>query len=113
MDIVVDRHQGAAPGEDEIIARMRGEGLTPHGWGNAPAIHTAGMSTATRRCCTASAAGSSSTQTRATLILDPETGWCCRHTLVTQPPSAQKVCAALKRPARACPLLDKRARGGN
>ena len=33
---VVERHQGAPPGEQEIAARMRGEGLTPHGWGNGP-----------------------------------------------------------------------------
>ena len=36
MGIVVDPHQGAPPSENEIIARMRAEGLTPHGWGNAP-----------------------------------------------------------------------------
>jgi len=36
MGIVVDRHQGPPPGESEIIARMRGEGLTPQSWGNAP-----------------------------------------------------------------------------
>src|ERR1700761_2916837 len=65
------------------------------------------MSTTTRRCCTASAAGSSSTPTRATLILDPETGWCCHHTLVMQPLSAQRVCAALKRPATVRPFIDK------
>ena len=33
---VVERHEGAPPGEQEIAARMRGEGLTPHGWGNGP-----------------------------------------------------------------------------
>src|SRR5256886_12525932 len=32
----VERHDGAPPGEDEIAARMRAEGLSPHGWGNAP-----------------------------------------------------------------------------
>jgi mannose-6-phosphate isomerase-like protein (cupin superfamily) len=36
MDIVVHRHHGASPSEDEIIARMREDGLTPHGRGNAP-----------------------------------------------------------------------------
>ena len=36
MDIVIDRHHGAPPTEEEIIARMREEGLTPYGWGNAP-----------------------------------------------------------------------------
>jgi quercetin dioxygenase-like cupin family protein len=36
MDVVVDRHSGAAPDEDELAARMRAEGLSPHGWGNAP-----------------------------------------------------------------------------
>ena len=32
----VERHDGAPPGEDEIAARMRAEGLSPHGWGNGP-----------------------------------------------------------------------------
>src|SRR6266496_4858674 len=32
----VERYDGAPPGEDEIAARMRAEGLSPHGWGNAP-----------------------------------------------------------------------------
>jgi len=36
MDIVVDRHQGPPPSDNEIIARMREERLTPHSWGNAP-----------------------------------------------------------------------------
>ena len=112
MDIVIDRHHGAPLTEEEIITHMHEEGLTPHGWGNAPGERTAGMSTATRRCCTASAARSSSTQIRATLISDPKTGWCCHHTRVTQPPSAQRACAALKHPARVRPLLDKRARRG-
>jgi hypothetical protein len=30
------RHDGTPPGEDEIAARMRAEGLSPHGWGNGP-----------------------------------------------------------------------------
>src|SRR5580704_12727088 len=32
----VERHDGTPPGEDEIAARMRAEGLSPHGWGNGP-----------------------------------------------------------------------------
>ena len=36
MSIMVDRHQGPPPGENEIIALMRAEGLAPHAWGNAP-----------------------------------------------------------------------------
>ena len=36
MGMVVDRHNGAPPGEDELAARMRADGLSPHGWGNAP-----------------------------------------------------------------------------
>jgi hypothetical protein len=36
MDILIDRHQGPPPSENEIIQRMREEGLTPHGWSNAP-----------------------------------------------------------------------------
>ena len=33
---VVERHDGTPPGEDQIAARMRAEGLSPHGWGNGP-----------------------------------------------------------------------------
>jgi quercetin dioxygenase-like cupin family protein len=36
MGVEISRHRGAPPGESEIIARMRAEGLAPHGWGNAP-----------------------------------------------------------------------------
>ena len=36
-DAAVERHDGTPPGEDEIAARMRAEGLSPHGWGNGPA----------------------------------------------------------------------------
>ncbi len=32
----VARHDGAPPGEEEIAARMRAEGLSPHGCGNDP-----------------------------------------------------------------------------
>lgn len=35
-DAVVQRHDGAPPGEAEIAALMRAEGLTPYGWGNGP-----------------------------------------------------------------------------
>ena len=35
-DAAVERHDGTPPGEDEIAARMRAEGLSPHGWGNGP-----------------------------------------------------------------------------
>ena len=35
-DAAVERHEGTPPGEDEITARMRAEGLSPHGWGNGP-----------------------------------------------------------------------------
>ena len=35
-DAVVERHDGTPPGEEEIAARMRAEGLSPHGWGNGP-----------------------------------------------------------------------------
>ena len=65
-DAAVERHDGAPPGEDEIAARMRAEGLSPHGWGNGPDDTTAGMSTATKRCCIACAAGSCSTPPVAT-----------------------------------------------
>jgi hypothetical protein len=33
-DAAAGRHDGAPPGEEAIAARMRAEGLSPHGWGN-------------------------------------------------------------------------------
>jgi quercetin dioxygenase-like cupin family protein len=36
MGVAVDRDPGPAPGEDELAGRLRAEGLSPHGWGNAP-----------------------------------------------------------------------------
>ena len=35
-DGAVGRHDGPPPGEDEIAARMRADGLSPHGWANGP-----------------------------------------------------------------------------
>src|ERR1700748_3588078 len=35
-DAAVERHDGTPPGEDQIAARMRAEGLSPYGWGNGP-----------------------------------------------------------------------------
>jgi mannose-6-phosphate isomerase-like protein (cupin superfamily) len=35
-DAAAGRHDGTPPGEDEIAARMRAGGLSPHGWGNGP-----------------------------------------------------------------------------
>jgi len=35
-DAAVERHDGTPLGEDQIAARMRAEGLSPHGWGNGP-----------------------------------------------------------------------------
>ena len=32
----VERNDGTPPGEDEIVAQMRAEGLSPHAWGNGP-----------------------------------------------------------------------------
>jgi quercetin dioxygenase-like cupin family protein len=35
--VTLERNQEAVPPpETEIVARMRAEGLSPHGWGNAP-----------------------------------------------------------------------------
>ena len=35
-DAAVERHDGTPPGEDQIAARMRAEGLSPHGVGQRP-----------------------------------------------------------------------------
>ena len=47
-DAAVERHDGAPPGEDEVAARIRAEGLSLHGWATALAIPTTGMNMATR-----------------------------------------------------------------
>ncbi len=36
MAVAVDRHQGPVPRERELLARMRADGLDPHGWANGP-----------------------------------------------------------------------------
>ena len=33
-DAAAGRHHGTPPGDEEIAARMRAGGLSPHGWGN-------------------------------------------------------------------------------
>jgi len=35
-DAAVERHDGTPPGEDEVAARMRAEGLIPYGRGSGP-----------------------------------------------------------------------------
>ena len=35
-DAAVERQDGPPPGEEEIAARMRAEGLSPYEWGNGP-----------------------------------------------------------------------------
>jgi hypothetical protein len=56
MGIVVDQHQGLPPGEDDIIAMMRADGLSPHAWGNAPGDTYGRHEHGYERCCIASAA---------------------------------------------------------
>lgn len=101
MDIMIDRHQGPPPGESGIIALMRADGLSLNGWGSAPGDTYGWHEHSYEWCSTAYAAGSSSTPTAATLI--PETAWCYLRTPCTQPPSAQKACVSLRRPATARP----------
>lgn len=36
MGMVVDRHNGPPPSEQDLAARLRAEGLVPHGWSNGP-----------------------------------------------------------------------------
>lgn len=59
-DAAAGRHDGEPSGEDDIAARLRTAGLSSHGRATAPAIPTAGMSTAAKRCCTGCAARSCS-----------------------------------------------------
>jgi hypothetical protein len=108
MCIVVDRHQGPPPGEDDIIAMMRAEGLAPHAWGNAPGDtygwHERGYEKVLY--CTYMA-GSYSAPGRMMPIWVPETGWCCHRTPRTRPPWAPKGAAAWRPHARVkCQLAE-------
>ena len=93
----VKRHDGTPPGEDEIAARMRAEGCSRTNGATALAIPTAGMSTATKRCSIACAAGSCSTPPAVTSISARETRWSSRRTPRTRQRSARRAGAASKR----------------
>jgi hypothetical protein len=100
MGIVVDRHQGPPPGEDDIIAMMRADGLAPHAWGNAPGDtygwHEHGyeklLYCIRGRIVFHTGAGDAD--------LGPGTSWCCHRTPRTRPPSAPKGSAAWRRRAK-------------
>jgi hypothetical protein len=101
MGMVVDRHQGPPPNENEIIARMRAEGLAPQRWGNAPGDTSGWHEHSYEKSAVLRARPDrNSTPTVAMPILAQETCWCYRRTHVTRPPPAPKASAALTRPAR-------------
>jgi hypothetical protein len=98
-DAAVERHDGAPPGEDEIAARMRAEGLSPHGWGNGPddtyGWHEHGYEKVlycVRGRIVFHTAGGDIDSAR-------ETRWSSRRTLRTRQQSARRACAASRRPA--------------
>ena len=95
----VERHDGTPPGEDEIAARMRAGGLSPHGWGNGPGDaygwHEHGYEKVlycVRGQIVFHTAGGD-------IELGPGDRWCSRHTPRTRQRSARTACAASKRPA--------------
>jgi hypothetical protein len=99
MGVVIDRHDGAPPGEGELAARMRAECLSPHGWGNDPGDTDGWHEHSYEKVpyCV-----------RGRIVFHPgagdiepgqETRWCCRRTHLTRQPSAPRACAAPKRPA--------------
>jgi hypothetical protein len=98
-DAAVEQHDGTPPGEDEIAARMRAEGLSPHGWGNGPGDtygwHEHGyekMLYCVRGRIVFHTAGGD-------IELGPETRWSSRRTPRTRRRSARRACAASKRSA--------------
>ena len=100
-DAAVERHEGTPPGEDEIAARMRAEGLSPYRWGNGPGDtycwHEHGcekvLYCVRGRIVFHTAGGD--------IELGPgdKTRWFSRRTPRTRPRSARRACAASKRPA--------------
>jgi hypothetical protein len=97
-DAAVERHDGTPPGEDEIAAWMRAEGLSPHGWGNGPG-DTYGWHEHGYEKVLYCAAGSCSTPPAVTSSSVRETRWSCRRTPRTRQRPARRACAASKRPA--------------
>jgi hypothetical protein len=98
-DAAVERHDGTPPGEDQITARMRAEGLSPHGWGNGPGDtygwHEHGYEKVlycVRGQIVFHTAGGD-------IELGPETRWSSRRTPRTRQRSAPRACAASKRRA--------------
>jgi hypothetical protein len=96
-DAAVERHDGTPPGEDQITARMRAEGLSPHGWGNGPGDtygwHEHGYEKVlycVRGQIVFHTAGGD-------IELGPETRWSSRRTPRTRQRSAPRACAASKR----------------
>ena len=98
-DAAVERHDGTPPGEDQIAARMRAEGLSPHGWGNGPGDTYGWHEHGYERCCIASAAGSCSAPPAATSSSAPGRSWCSHRTPRTRQRPVRRACAASKRPA--------------
>jgi hypothetical protein len=96
-DAAVERHDGTPPGEDQIAARMRAEGLSPHGWGNGPGDTYGWHEHGYEKCCTACAARSCSTLPAAISSSARETRWSSRRTPRTRQRSARRACAASKR----------------
>ncbi len=110
MGITVDRHHGAAARRERQHRDDARPRPGPRTAGAMPrATPTAGISTAVKRCCTASVAGSCSTPAAVMPISVPGTGWCCHRIPRTQPPSAPKGSAALRPPAKVRCELAKHA----
>ena len=98
-DAAVERHVGALPGEEEIAARMRAEGLVPYGWGNGPGDtygwHEHGYEKVLYCVCGQIVFHTASGD----ITLGPGTSWCSRRIRRTRQRSAPGACAVSKRPA--------------
>jgi hypothetical protein len=96
-DAAVEWHDGTPPGTEEIAARMRAEGLSPHEWGNGPSDTYGWHEHGYEKVLSACAAGSCSTPPAATSSSARETRWFSRHrTPRTRQRSARGACAVSK-----------------
>jgi len=97
-DTAIERHDGTPPGEDQIAARMRAEGLSPHGWGNGPGDTYGWHEHGYEKVLYCGAAGSCSASPAATSSSARETRWSSRRISRTRRRSVRGACAASKRP---------------
>ena len=97
-DAAVERHDGAPPAEDQIAARMRAEGLSPHAWGNGPGDTYGWHEHGYQKVLYCVHGQIVFHVADGDIELSPGDRWSSRRTPRTRQQSARGVCAASKRP---------------